>query len=258
MTLFFGSSLFAQEAPSEPDTTQIDLGYRSFLFVKFPRNKRLDSLKKIRSEAHWMGIDIGMGVMQDGGFDNSFKNAPYLKNNPATSIIVNVNPIEYKFNFGTPIVGLTAGLGFSFRHISITDNYQLFRPSADNGNMLTASVDTVLNYRRNRLNATYVTVPLLLEFTSQVNEWKSFYGSIGVIGGIRIGSRYVRKGTYNDVDFKYVEKNKFGLNPFQLDAALRLGYRNLGLFVQYGLIQFFEPNKSERVHPLSFGVSLNL
>lgn len=246
---------FAQE--KNPDTTQVDLGYRSFLFIKYP-NPRRDSLRKKRSEAHWMGVEIGMMALQDAGFDNSFSQAPFLKNNPAKSIIVNVNPIEYKFNFGTPFVGLTSGLGFSFRHIAFNDNYLLKAPSIENNNTLSAEIDTILSYKKNRLNTVYVTVPLLLEFVSQTNEWKSFYGSIGVIGSVRIGSSYLRKGTSNGVEFKYKEKNKFGLNPFQLDATIRLGYRNLGLFVNYGIIQLFEPNKSQRVHPLTFGISLNL
>lgn len=258
LILLSGVSCYAQEVPSEPDTTQIDLGYRSFLSIKYPRNSRRDSLRRVRSEAHWMGIDVGATVMQDAGFDNSFSNAPYLKNNPSKSLIVNLNLIEYKFQFGTPIVGLTTGLGFSFRHISIRDNYQLFNPSVNTNNTLTASVDTVFNYKRNRLTATYTTIPLLIEFNSHINEWKSFYASIGVIGSVRIGSSYIRKGTHNDVDFKFKERNKFGLNPFQLDASLRVGYKNIGVFVQYGLIQFFEPYKTERVHPLTFGVSLNI
>lgn len=256
--VFFVSFLGkAQQEEKRPDTTQIDLGFISYIFIQHS-NPRRDSLRKNRSEAHWMGLDIGMTVLQNDNFGNSFSQAPYLKNSPATSILVNLNLIEYKFNFGTPIVGLTTGFGFRFQHLSINNNYQLFRPSQSNNNKLSASIDTTLSYQRNRLNSTYLTVPLLLEFNSSPNEWKSFYAAIGVVGGIRIGSSYFRKGTVDGVQFKYKEKHKFGLNPFQLDAVIRAGYRNLGFFVQYGLIQLFEPEKSEKVYPLSFGLSINI
>lgn len=210
-----------------------------------------------KSEAHWAGIDFGFSYLLNDKYNRNFPDsASFFKNNPSSSIIFNLNPFEYKINFGTPHIGLTTGLGFSFRILSIPDNYQLIQPIG--GNSLSAELDLLRTYKKNNLFNAYLTVPLMVEINSNADEYESFYFAFGVVGGARIGTNYKRTGVFQGSKFKFKEPYKFGVNSFMVDGVLRMGYKNIGIFTQLGLTPFFQRNKALESYLLSFGLSLNL
>lgn len=205
------------------------------------------------SEAHWAGVDFGFSILLDDKQDNTFIDHPYWKNDAAKSQVWNLNIIEHKFNFGTPFVGLTTGLGFNFTSVAFKNNY-VIQSSADS---VFAVIDTVNIFSKNKLKATYLTVPLMLEFNTSRDEDRSFYLAAGVVGGVRIASKTKRKGEFDGKEFKEKVKAPFNLNPFKLDAAVRLGYGSWGMFANYSLLPLFETGKTVELYPLTFGLSLN-
>lgn len=212
-----------------------------------------DPRKSRQSDAHWAGLDLGFMILLDENRENSFVNNPYWKNDPAKSQVWNLNILEHKFNFGQPFVGLTTGLGFSFTSVAFRDNY-ILRSSADS---IYAVIDTVSSYSKNKLKATYLTVPLMLEFNTSRNEDRSFYLAAGVVGGVRIASKTKRQGELEGKEFKEKVKGPYNLNPFKLDAAVRLGYSDWGIFANYSLLPLFDKGKTVDLYPLTFGLSLN-
>lgn len=258
----------AQVGEQDKDTTRVNLGKTTILIIE-NESGDIDGLEEIdtveedvdeidekeskKSEAHWAGLDFGFNVLTGQNFDNSFKTTPYWKNDPAKSQVWNLNILEHKFNFGTPYVGLTTGLGFNFTSVAFKDDY-ILNASADS---VFAVIDTVNTYSKNKLKASYLTVPLLLEFTTNADEDKSFYLAAGVVGGVRIGSKIKREGEFDGKRFEQKVKGTYGLNPFKLDAAVRLGYDDWGLFASYSLLPLFESGKTVEVYPLNFGLSLN-
>lgn len=206
-----------------------------------------------KSEAHWAGIDFGFSILLDENRENSFSDHPYWNNDAAKSQVWNLNLFEHKFNFGTPYVGLTTGLGFSFTSVAFKNNY-LIQSTADS---VYAVMDTVHNYSKNKLKASYLTIPLMLEFNTSADEDKSFYLAAGVIGGVRLTSKTKRQGEFDGKEFKEKVKGPFNLNPFKLDAAVRLGYADWGVFANYSLLPLFDQGKTVDLYPLTFGLSLN-
>ncbi|PHR20992.1 MAG: hypothetical protein COA38_19195 [Fluviicola sp.] len=206
-----------------------------------------------KSEAHWAGIDFGFSILLDENRENNFSDHPYWNNDAAKSQVWNLNLFEHKFNFGTPYVGLTTGLGFSFTSVAFKNNY-LIQSTADS---VYAVVDTVHNYSKNKLKASYLTIPLMLEFNTSADEDKSFYLAAGVIGGVRLTSKTKRQGEFDGKEFKEKVKGPFNLNPFKLDAAVRLGYADWGVFANYSLLPLFDQGKTVDLYPLTFGLSLN-
>jgi hypothetical protein len=210
--------------------------------------------RKEKSDAHWAGVDLGFTMLMNENFNTDFATTPYWKNDPAKSTVWNLNVLEHKFNFGTPFVGLTTGLGFSFTSVAFRDDY-IINSSADS---LFAVVDTVNTYSKNKLKASYLTIPLLLEFNTSTNSDKNFYLAAGVVGGVRMTSKIKRNGELTDgKEFEEREKGTYSLNPFKLDAALRMGYGSFGVFANYSLLPLFESGKTVEVYPLTFGLSLN-
>jgi len=206
-----------------------------------------------KSEAHWSGVSLGLGMMMARGFDNSFPNHPYWKNDPARSQTWELNLLEKKFNFGTPYVGLTTGLGFRFDSYAFNDNY-LLQGDADT---IFAVLDTNVTYSKNKLKASYVTIPLLLEFNTSHRASKSFYLATGVIGGVRMTSKTKRVGDLDGKEFKEKNKGTYTLNPFRLDATVRMGYSGVGVFANYSLLPLFDEGKTVDIYPLTFGLSFN-
>lgn len=263
--LFLIAPAFGQETgnegTSEPDTTQFNFGKHKVIIiddegkVKEEVDPEKEKRKKRRSPAHWAGVEFGFNMLTDGDFGNSFNANPYWKNDPAKSQVWNLNALEHKFNFGTQYVGLTTGLGFSWTSVAFSENYTL----TNNADTIFGTIDTVNIYTKNKLKASYLTVPLLLEFnTKRVGKLKErFYLAGGVIGGVRLTSKMKRQGDNNGQEFKLKEKGTYALNPFKLDATVRLGYGHWGMYASYSLLPMFDTNKTVAVHPFNFGLSLN-
>ncbi len=209
--------------------------------------------KSKKSEAHWAGLDFGFNVLLDENRENTFADNPYWKNDAAKSQVWNLNILEHKFNFGTPYVGLTTGLGFNWTSVAFKNNY-IIQSTADS---VFAVTDTVNIYSKNKLKASYLTVPLMLEFNTSANEDKSFYLAAGVVGGVRLTSKTKRQGEFEGKEFKEKVKGSYNLNAFKLDAAARLGYGNWGVFANYSLLPLFDQGKTVDLYPLTFGLSLN-
>ena len=208
---------------------------------------------KQKAEAHWAGIDFGFTMLMNSNFEPKFDAHPYWENDAARSSSWNLNLLEHKFRFGTDYVGLTTGLGFSFTSVAFRDNYVLMS-GADS---VYAEIDSVYNYTKNKLKASYLTVPMLLEFTTNSNSDKSFYLAAGVVGGVRIGSKTKRVGEFDGKEFREKSKGTYNLNPFKLDALVRLGYSDWGVFASYDILPLFEDGKTDNIYPLTFGLSLN-
>ena len=258
--------IFEEEGEGDPDTTRMKVGNSEVLIITrtprddedmdidFDEDDEDNKKKSNRSEAHWSGVDFGFSMLMNDQFKRSFPNHPYWENDPARSQVWNLNLMEHKFNFGTPYVGLTTGLGFSFTSVAFNDNY-IIQHTADT---IMASIDTLNTYSKNKLKASYLTVPLLLEFNTNANEDKSFYLAAGVVGGVRLTSKVKRHGEFEGKEFEEKIKGTYALNSFKLDAAARLGYGNWGVFANYSLLPLFEAGKTTEVYPFTFGLSLNI
>lgn len=259
-----GQITIIEEGEGEPDTTKMKVGNKEIIIITHPNEDfDLDSendsedespKRKRKSDAHWAGVDLGLTMLMNDNFNIDFATTPYWKNDPARSIVWNLNLLEHKFNFGTPFVGLTTGVGFSFTSVAFRDGY-IINSSADS---LFAVLDTVNTYSKNKLKASYLTIPLLLEFNTNTNSDKNFYLAAGVVGGVRMTSKIKRNGEFADgKEFEEREKGRYSLSPFKLDAALRMGYGSFGVFANYSLLPLFESGKTVEVYPLTFGLSLN-
>lgn len=208
-----------------------------------------------RYDAHWAGFDIGSMILMSNGFNSTFENNPYWENNIGKSSSVNLNLLEYKLPIFKQYFGITTGLGLAFSTVGFRENFVLFH----NQDTVFAVKDTLQSYRNNSLTATYLTVPLLLEFSTKAKQKKNFYVAAGVVGGLRLGSSTTRTGKYENGDrFQTVVRSKYNLNPVTLDATLRAGYGWIGLYASYQLNTLFKNNKTVEVYPFKVGVTFNV
>ena len=263
------STLSAQETPKEEipkangkDTSRYKVGNVNIYVFKdpieevdtvdaSPSEEEAEKNEKHWHEANWGGIDLGVNVLTNENFGMTFKENKYWENDPANSFNYNLNLFSRKYSIYRNYVGLVTGLGFNFTQYSFKNNYVI----KSNIDSVYAQIDTVYNYSKNKLKATYIQIPLLLEFSSNDNNK---YISAGIVGGLRIGSKTKREGELNGKNFTEKTKGTYDLNSFKLDATVRVGVGNVGVYVTYALIPLFESGKTVPVHPFSIGAIWNM
>ncbi|MES2798511.1 MAG: outer membrane beta-barrel protein [Bacteroidota bacterium] len=263
--------ILAQNDSLPADTNRIDLGKVEIIIIDHREIVKVDSsmvLKEgeepkdghkkksmkdwmTRPQAHWAGLEMGFGINMNSDFGTDFQNNQYWENDPAESMQWNWNILEHKFKIYKNYVGITTGLGFNFNQMAFKDNYVL----QVNADTLFAVVDTAQTYTKNKLRSNYLTIPLLLELGGK--KGNGFYFATGVIGGIRLSSKIKRQGEIDGKNFREDERGVYGLNPFKLDATVRLGYSWFGLYANYSLVPVFDKDKTVAVHPLTFGLTAN-
>jgi hypothetical protein len=254
--VLFASSTFAQKEDKK-DTTRINVGEMEIIVISHDHDTKIDTIdaaptetEKEKIKAHWAGLDMGFTTLMNSGFGSSFSDHPYWENDPGRSMTWNLNLFEHKFG---RTVGFTTGMGFSFTQTAFKDNYVLVYTS----DTLYAEIDSVNTYSKNKLRATYLTIPLLLDICSVKKGGDGFYLAAGVVGGVRISSRIKRIGELDGKEFRQEEKGVYGLNAFKLDATIRTGYDNWGAFASYNVLPLFENSKTVAVYPLTVGLTLN-
>ena len=259
--------LTAQAQENKPDTTRLNMGETQVLIIKTPKGTVIvdenteptdtidveDGTEDNSHDGHWAGVDFGVNMLMNSQFKTSFPENPEWQNDPAKSYYWNFNFIDRRFNLYKEYVGITTGLGLNFTQVGLKNNYIL----NENSDSLWVVKDTVNNYSKNKLRAAYLQIPLLLEFNTNSDADKSFYLATGLIGGVRIASSVKRKSEVNGVDNTEKIKGTYGLNPFKLDATVRMGYSNWGFFANYSLLPLLDTHKTVEVYPLTLGLSLN-
>lgn len=255
----FGYSYSQNEKQEEPDTTRIQLKEKLILIIKNHPENDSDTIdaspdeKELKHfEAHWAGLEFGPTILLNSGMGNNFPNDKHWENDPGKSFSWNLNFAEYKFKIYKNYIGITTGLGFNWTQIGLKNN--LLYANSDS---LWVMKDTVNDYKKNKLRAIYLTAPLMVEFCSNGKSDKGFYLAAGVIGGVRIGSSTKQVIEEDKSKEKTKTRGVYGLNAFRLDAAVKLGYKDIGVFANYSLLPLFDTDKTVGVYPLTFGLTVN-
>lgn len=270
VSLIFIFQSFSQETESEKkDTTKLVIGNKVYKIyhkkgaidkievdekdtVTFKKEKKKSEIENNwKKFGHWGGMDFGYTSLLNSNGTSSFQKQMFLENDPSKSFYISLNLIEHKFPIIGNYFGVTTGLGFDWKKIGIKNNLKLNY----NADSVWTLNDVNYNYDKNVLRATYVNIPLFLEFNSHANAKKSWFLMVGVVGGMRIGSKFIQKlyDQKNDINKKL--SGDYALNPYKLDVSTRIGFKHVGLFTNFSLIPMFDTKRVEKAFPLTFGLS---
>ena len=129
---------------------------------------------------------------------------------------------------------LAAGLGFQFESYAFDKNIRLTDEP-----YLQGIEDTIRDYRKNTLNANYVTLPVVLQFNTKGNLEKSFHIAVGVLAGYRISSNMTYKWSEEGRRQRERLRNDYALEPYRLSAIAQVGIGNAMIWAQYDLTMKF-------------------
>jgi putative autotransporter adhesin-like protein/outer membrane protein with beta-barrel domain len=205
-----------------------------------------------KTQGHWGGFELGFNNYGRTAFSPELPAGyDFLELNTGKSIAVNLN----LFDWNAKIIGrnlmFVTGLGITWNNW----RFQNDRTLIANAPALSANFDSI-DYSKNKLTASYATLPLLLEVNSNEYEKKSFHAGVGIIFGYRIGSHTKQVYEENDKTRKVKLYDDFNLDPFRYDATLRVGFRGYTIFASYGLNRLFKKNEGPELHPFTFGLTL--
>jgi hypothetical protein len=147
----------------------------------------------------------------------------WFKLNSGKSVDVNIWLFVQRLNLIKHVVNLKYGLGIEL------NNYRYSSPVLFTENPEThALYDNVRHYKKNKLAADYVTVPLMLNFNFTPHRRNSFGISAGASAGYLYDSRQ-KMITYENG--KHKNHNDFDLNPWKISW---IGEIQLGFIKFYG------------------------
>jgi hypothetical protein len=236
------------------------------------------SRKKGKYNGHWAGIDFGWNGYVNPDFNMTFpQDQQYLNLRTSRSMMVNLNPFELNLNLVKNHFGLTSGLGFSLNNYYFSNSYMLIPDSLSLvAYKIVDEKGNAADMRVNKLYVGWLTVPVLFEYqTNPKIKANSFHVSLGVIGGIRLEAYqkmefknadnmtyYLQDQNGKTVGTLYIDNkcerkhSEFHLNPFKLDATMRVGWSFLNFWTTYSISPMFLNNQGPELYPWTVGITL--
>ncbi|MBR7023891.1 MAG: DUF2807 domain-containing protein [Bacteroidales bacterium] len=206
--------------------------------------------KNLLFDAHWNGFGAGLNMLLGPGSTAGFADDyNFLELRPLQSWVFNFNIADVGIAFDRRhIAGLFTGVGLSWNNYSFNNPVRLVkRDHRLEGEWIDPAVAVV---KKSKLGVLYLQVPLMLE----VRPTRHFNIAAGVTGGLRIDTWTTIKFLKGDMNKMH---NDYYVNPFKLDASLRVGSDFFGFFADYNLLPTFDEAHAPSCHTLSFGFSIN-
>jgi hypothetical protein len=249
----------------EEDTVKIKIGNRAISISETDTGTNIEIIKmddfkkhcwekkKNKFMGHWAGFELGLNDILDKDFNIAGTNTDirYLDLNTGKSWNVNLNFIQYSLPMSRGS-GWVTGLGFEWNNYFFDRNNSIGKDSM--GYITPVYPPTGVSYTKSKLNTTYLTLPLLLEF--QFGKEKNGFISFGAIGGLKVYSDTKTKYISDGVKEKNRVKGDYNLSPLRYALTIRGGYKFIKFYANYGMVPFFTKNTGPEIHPINVGLIL--
>lgn len=226
------------------DTVNIKMGSTTFLVITDEESNdtlKLDGELKPKKEHaddyEWCGIDgfqFGVLALFTKEGSRAFSDRPDLKLNSAKCTMIGVTPFHKSGEIIKDHLRMAAGLGFQFESYAFERNIRLTDEP-----VLQGIEDTLRDYRKNTLNANYITLPIVLQFNTKRNLDNAFHIAVGVLGGYRMGSNMTYKWSEDGRRQRERRRDDYALEPYRLSAIAQIGIGNAMIWAQYDLTMKF-------------------
>ncbi|MDF1573782.1 MAG: porin family protein [Bacteroidales bacterium] len=250
------------------DTMKVILGSRGISIVEGEEGTEIKVIemddppqksnqkKKKRFRPHFSGLEVGLNNFVTPDYSLTLPpEERYMDVNTGKSWNWNVNIIDYGFGLGTDKVGVVSGLGFEFINYSF-DGQNSIRKDPVTSEIMAYVPDYAGNISKSKMNITYLTAPLLLEFQIPAPR-KRIYFSAGLIGGLKLWSNTKMKYTISGEKSKEKVKGDYNLSPLRWGVTARAGYKALGFYATYYMTPLFEADLGPELYPFNIGLAFS-
>ena len=154
---------------------------------------------------------------------------------------------------------LAAGLGVS-SHNFYSDATPIIGESGTSFIKLDEKHQKKVDYSINKINVTYIDIPIEIKFKTRAERSKRFKASIGCKIGYNISNHTKYRGEdviENTSDYITLKKSNIkNINDWNYGITARIGYGRYNLMAYYSLSKLFEKNKGPQIYPISIGISI--
>ncbi len=226
-------------------------------------------------EGHWGGFDLSLNGYLDKNGNMSFLGANhYLELNMPKSIGVHLNLYEQNIRLSNSgRFGFITGLGLEWHNYRFNRGVYL----DENAEVLKGYLIQGVKIKKNKLVVSYLSLPLLFEYQYRGgSKMEDFHFAAGALLGARLGSHTKTVFMENQKEYQLIDPathevwktvispredtekvyNDFNLNPFKVDAMVRMGWGYINLFGTYSLTTLFRSAKGPELYPFSLGLTL--
>lgn len=166
----------------------------------------------------------------------SLLNDPLYDDRLGASTNVQYDLFVWRFPSYRSHLGVTTGLGLDWSRVGISSEYELLM---GNGYVLVAPTNPLAEVRVNRLETSYLRVPLLVSVKSSKKPKSGFTFEAGVVAGVRVAGKYATEYALDEVNFM-TEARNIGLSRFMVNGRASIGFNKVHLFAETALLPLFE------------------
>jgi hypothetical protein len=216
------------------------------------QNKEEEKPKKDHPQSIWSGFEMAInGYMNpNNSFNMDSVNSAYSLNYNK-SIAVNFNFWEVHGKILKNNIYVTTGLGAEINNYRFDKNVKMLSDTTPT----VAVVEAGKDYDKSKLVTGYLNAPLYLTFaTNKFSNGKRLSISPGVTAGWKFTSYNKRVVNENGDREKSHNHDDFNLNPFRVNASVRVGYGSFILFANYALTPLFQKNEGPDLTAFSAGI----
>lgn len=238
----------------ENGKSKIEIGDDVMVDGKIQNRKDESRSKKDGPQRIWLGFELGLnGYLNPNNSLNmdSVNNSFSLNYNK--SIVVNFNIWEVHGRILKNNIYVTTGLGAEINNYRFDKNVKMLSDSTPTSVILESDKD----YHKSKLVTGYLNAPLYLTFaTNKFKNGKRLSLSPGVTAGWRFTSYNKRVVNENGDRQKSRNNDDFNINPFRVNASVRIGYGSFILFANYALTPLFQKNEGPDLTAFSAGIRI--
>lgn len=159
----------------------------------------------------------------------------------AKSANIDIGLIRQDMNLYNGQLLFSYGLNLNHYYLKYS-NRQMVQYIDKNG-FLAGRNDSVNHYDKNRLDISYLSVPLMLEYHSKKDH---FNIAAGVEFGFNAKSKVTLKGNNESGNFKQKNETEIKVNPTQMNAMIRVGINNIALYAKYSITELYKSSAFEQ------------
>jgi hypothetical protein len=244
------------DASDVMDTTRFNIGNKKVLIVGEENDSTKHKSHKNKFNIYWAGLGLGVnGYMNINNETKTPVGYDFLDLDYGKSLNVSINFWEQKIPIWKRHINLVTGMGWDISNYRFTnDHYKLISDSIP----ISAVYDSSVTFKKNKLTASYLNVPLLLQFDTNPfgKHNKTVHVSAGIVGSYRIGSHTKQVYEVDGVEFKPKTRDNFNLNTWRYSAMVRLGVGKIDIYASYAMNGLFKKDQGPQVYPFTVGITL--
>jgi hypothetical protein len=196
----------------------------------------------IRYMCFFTGVDFGLLALQNDTYPTKAKQ----------SFSIRLNLVEYKKQVIENKVGFFSGISLGYQQIGFQDNFNFINRDGQ-----TLIQSDSLDYVKNQLRSFSVSVPIMFEINSKKTFEKNMHLAFGVQAGYRYANSTYHQHKTNEATIIRKNSENIYVNPYNLEACLRVGYQNLTFFASRSLTPLFKANKFHtELYPIVVGLCI--